>query len=255
VTAHEIAHMWIPMAVNTNERRYAWLDEGTTSFNDNAASAVFFPNRDAWSGTRASYLQSVMGGWDAPIMRWSDRHRTGGAYGLASYAKPAEVLRVLRNLLGEETFMEGYRAFFDRWAFKHAYPWDLFNTFEDVAGRELDWFWRAWYYESTQDGEWYLDRAVAEVERLPSGATRITVVDEGWIPMPVPVRITRANGDALERTIPVERWLTGADRATLTVPPGPPVTRVVIDPEELYPELSRENDVWRAETGTGSGSG
>ncbi len=245
VIAHEIAHMWVPMTLNSNERRYAWLDEGTTSFNDNAASAAFYPERDAWSGSRDGYLQAVMGGWDAPIMRWSDMHRSGDAYSIASYSKPAEVLRTLRHLLGEETFMEAYHAFYDRWAFRHPYPWDLFNTFEDVAGRELDWFWRAWYHESSQEGEWYLDRAVSAVERLPGGETRITIADEGWIPMPVPLRITRADGEVLERTIPVDRWLTGADRATMVVPEGSPVQKVVIDPDALYPELDRSNDVWQ----------
>jgi hypothetical protein len=245
VTAHEIGHMWVPMTLNSNERRYAWLDEGTTSFNENHARSDFYPGADAYSGDRDSYLQAARGAWGGPIMRWSDRHRPGGAYGVASYGKPATVLRALEGMLGEESFQSAYRAFYRRWAFKHPYPWDLFNTFEDVTGRDLEWFWRAWYYESVQDGKWYLDRAVVGVTPLPDGGTEITIADEGWVPMPVPVRITRSDGEVLERTIPVDRWLEGADRATIVVPPGSPIQEVVIDPDRWYPELDRGNDVWR----------
>ncbi|MEJ2679768.1 MAG: M1 family aminopeptidase, partial [Gemmatimonadota bacterium] len=71
---------------------------------------------------------------------------------MASYAKPAAVLHALQGVLGKEVFLQAYHEFFRRWAFKHAYPWDLWKTFEDVSGQNLSWFWRSWYYESTQYG-------------------------------------------------------------------------------------------------------
>jgi hypothetical protein len=244
VTAHELAHMWVPMMLSTNERRYAWLDEGTTSFNENNARAEFFEGSDPYAGDQQGYLSVARMGAEGPILRWSDTHRPGPAYGVASYAKPATVLHALRGVLGPETFERAWRAYYDRWAFKHPYPWDMFNTFEDVAGRDLDWFWRSWYYESTQDGDWFLDQAVGGVERLTSGETRITVRDLGWVPMPVRLRITRADGEVLERTIPVDRWLAGASEASVTIPDGPEVTEVVIDPDRLFPDIDRRNNDW-----------
>ena len=245
VTAHEIAHMWLPMAISTNERRYGWFDEGTTTFVENQARVDFFgPEHDPWPGEQRSYLRTARSRMEGPIMRWSDHHRPGPAYGVASYAKPAAVLHALKGVLGEESFDRAYRAFHERWAFRHAYPWDLFNTFEDVTGRELDWFWRSWFYESTLDGDWFLDQAVAEVTRLEDGSTRIAVEDRGWIPMPVPLTITREDGTTSERTIPVDVWLEGADRTTVTLPPGPPVTRVEIDAAGYFPDRDPSNDVW-----------
>ena len=38
VTSHELAHEWVPMIVNTDERRYGWMDEGTTTFNEEQAT-------------------------------------------------------------------------------------------------------------------------------------------------------------------------------------------------------------------------
>ena len=244
VTAHELAHMWVPMMLSTNERRYAWFDEGMTTFNENNARADFYPGLESYEADQASYLQVAEAGLEGPIMRWSDLHRPGPAYGIASYAKPGSVLHALRGVLGEETFMRAYHEYFDRWAFKHPYPWDMFRTFEDVADRDLDWFWRSWYYESVADGDWWLDQAVADVERLPDGRTRIAIRDLGWVPMPVHLRITRANGDTVRETIPVDAWLEGRASASVTLPEGAAVTRVEIDPERYFPDLDRTNNVW-----------
>ncbi|MDZ7689880.1 MAG: hypothetical protein U5K69_01780 [Balneolaceae bacterium] len=42
VIAHEFAHMSVPMIVSANERRFAWIDEGTTTFNENQARKDYF---------------------------------------------------------------------------------------------------------------------------------------------------------------------------------------------------------------------
>ncbi|MDZ7689879.1 MAG: M1 family aminopeptidase [Balneolaceae bacterium] len=86
------------------------------------------------------------------MIRWSDYHYPGPAYGVASYPKPASGLSILRAILGEETFHKAYRTFIEEWKYKHPYPWDLFNVFENVSGRDLDWFWRSFYYRNLDPG-------------------------------------------------------------------------------------------------------
>lgn len=116
VTAHELAHMWVPMMVANNERRYAWMDEGTTSFNENQAKKDFYPGIDWDLPEQESYIEVAMAAPEGALMTPSDYHVPGPAYGIASYDKPATVLTALRALLGEETFLLAYREFFDRWA-------------------------------------------------------------------------------------------------------------------------------------------
>ncbi len=241
VVAHELGHMWIPMIVSNNERRYAWMDEGTTTFNENMARMDFFPGPDHTAPDRENYLELARARGEGEIMRWSDYHYPGGAYGIASYQKPATVLATLREVLGEETFHQGLRAFFDRWAWKHPYPWDLFHTFEDVAGRDLDWFWQAWYYET-----WTLDQAVTDVRR-EDGGTAITIENRGRIPMPAPLAVTCEDGRVVERTVPVETWLDGARTATVRIDCA--ATRVELDPADRLPDVDRSNDVWPAGAG------
>ena len=56
VIAHELAHMWVPMIVSTNERRYGWLDEGMTTYNENQSRKEFFPEPTSERGDRNTYL-------------------------------------------------------------------------------------------------------------------------------------------------------------------------------------------------------
>ncbi|MDZ7658850.1 M1 family metallopeptidase [Fodinibius sp.] len=238
VIAHELAHMWVPMIVSTNERHYAWMDEGTTTYNENQAKKAYYPEGPDYDlNDMKSYLQITNTDAEGPIMRWSNHHYNGFAYGIASYPKPASMLVSLRSLLGEKTFNKALHEFIDRWKYKHPYPWDMFNTFEDVAGRDLDWFWRAWYYET-----WTLDQAVGNVS-IQDGTTRITIEDHGQAPMPANVEITKNDGSTMTRTIPVDTWLEGATQAVITVDGD--VTNVVIDPNKNYPDTNRKNNSWQ----------
>ncbi len=240
VIVHELAHMWVPMILSVDERRYSWFDEGITSFNEMMAQQDFYPGSSPIEEGRASYLQVALAGLEGPIMRRSDYHYPGPAFGIASYPKPATVLVALRGVLGMETFDAAYREFIARWAFKHPMPWDMFNTFEDVSGEDLDWFWRTWYYET-----WTLDQAVESVENTADGSV-IVIRDLGRAPMPANITITRADGEVLERTVPVERWLAGARSARVMVPAGSPVVRVEIDASNEFPDVDRTNNIWTA---------
>jgi aminopeptidase N len=224
------------MIVSTDERRYSWLDEGTTSFNENQARRDFFPGSDPAAADRNGYIQTARTRQEGEIMRRSDYHYPGPAYVVASYYKPSLVLDALRGVLGDETFDRAYREFIASWAFRHPYPWDLWNTFERVSGRDLDWFWRSWYYETG-----VLDQAVESVSS-DAGGTRIVVADRGDIPMPVLLAIRLASGEQVRREIPVESWLGGARTASVTVPGQ--VTRVEIDPELRFPDVNRGNNGW-----------
>jgi hypothetical protein len=241
VTAHEIAHMWIPMMVSTNERRYAWIDEGHTTFHTQQA------NVDRYSSSRFSrpnlfgqYLQIAGTDWEGPMMRWSDYHYPGPAYGVASYPKPASVLTALRGVLGNDLFEEANREFMKRWKYKHPYPWDFFNTVEDVSGRDLDWFWRSWYYET-----WVLDQAISSVS-ANNGVTTVVIEDQGNVPMPVPLRLTFDDGSMLETQLDVIDWLDGRTVLDFSIETDTPITRVEIDPEINFPDADRRNNVWES---------
>jgi hypothetical protein len=241
VTVHEFAHMWFPMQVGSDEKRRAWQDEGLTRFNQAQAMRSFFGGYDLERIVRDAYLGLARTGGEVELMRHGDLYPIGSpAYATASYQKMATNLVALRGLLGNETFVRAYREYGRRWLNKHPTEYDFFNTFNDVSGRDLSWFWRTWFYET-----WTLDHAIAGVH-ANGDSTTITVDDRGLAPMPVRLAITRQGTNrGVERVeIPVDVWLRGDRRATVRVASSPRITRVEIDPENAFPDIDRTNNRW-----------
>jgi hypothetical protein len=137
--AHEFGHMWFPMIVNSDEIRWAWMDEGTTVFNTAQAAADFYPETDPEFDEIRQYVGAANAGYDATMMRWTDWEYPT-AWGVAAYPKPAAAMLALRGVMGEEAFLEAFRGYVDTWAFKHPKPEDFFNWFETAAGRDLGWY-------------------------------------------------------------------------------------------------------------------
>jgi hypothetical protein len=238
--SHEIAHMWVPMIVGTNEKRYAWLDEGSANFIENQSRMELWPGVDHHRVEGRTYLQFAAAGQEQTMMRHADWYEPGNGYGLAAYVKPAALMVALRDLLGAETWDEAYRAFISEWAFKHPTPWDFFSTFERFAGRDLDWFWTPFYFDT-----WTLDHAVREVTTRPGSGARVVIEDRGLALFPARVRIRTSAGGTIEHDVPVEHWLAG--NRTFEIPveaSAGTVTRVEIDPAGYAPDVDRTNNLW-----------
>ncbi|MEP3655077.1 MAG: M1 family metallopeptidase [Litorimonas sp.] len=159
VIIHEIGHIYFPMVVNSDERRYTWMDEGLNSFLEYMAEYEWEENFPISRGTQnpldviPSYMTSSN---QVPIMTQSDSVLQ---FGPNAYSKPAASLIVLREtVMGRELFDFAFREYATRWKFKRPTPADFFRTMEDASAVDLDWFWRGWYY-----GTDHVDMAVTGV--------------------------------------------------------------------------------------------
>jgi len=243
---HETGHMWFPMQVGSNEKRHPWMDEGFTQFDVAQAMRVLYGEpreggraNDSEPGQRRVYLAAARRGDDMGLMRWGDQ-APSSRYFVMYYNKTAQVLAALRGILGEETFHRAFREYGRRWIGRHPEPEDFFNAIEDVTGRDLSWFWGTWFFEG-----WSLDQAVAGVV-AQGDSVAITLEDRGMAPMPVLLAVTRADGSVVRVDVPVGVWLAGARRQVVKVPAGAGVVRVEIDPDALFPDVDRDNQLWTA---------
>ncbi len=234
---HEVGHMWFPMQVGSNEERVPWQDEGLTQFNSAQGTMARY-HTDREGPARAAYLDVARAGDEVSLMRPADQYPDVNVYFVLPYMKTTTVLVALRSVLGDSLFHEAYREYGRRWQWKHPKPFDFFNSFDDVSGRDLSWFWRSWFYET-----WTLDQALAGV-RAAGDTTLIDIEDRGLVPMPVRVSVTRADGSVQQLEVPVDVWLGGARRTTLRVPSRPEITRVELDAANAFPDIDRSNQLW-----------
>ncbi|OGV64252.1 MAG: peptidase M1 [Lentisphaerae bacterium RIFOXYC12_FULL_60_16] len=63
-----------------------------------------------------------------------------------TYVKAAEVIRMLRAILGEETFRAAKNRYFEQYRGGNANTDEFFHCFETVSGRDLTQFKREWLY-------------------------------------------------------------------------------------------------------------
>lgn len=243
VLNHEIAHMWYPMMVGSNEPSFPWMDEGLATYVENYATGDFFGDDEAWQATVQSATNVLTAPGHTPIMRHADLHGPTGTRGASSYHKPAALLRSLEAIIGRDAVWRALAEYADDWLFAHPQPIDFFNTVERVAGRDLDWFWYPWFYETVA-----LDQALESVRvgQDPRAVT-VSVRDEGEAPMPILLRFTLEGGATASRVIPVdEAWLDPPSRTwTGSFEFDAPVQAVLINPEGMFLEPDRADNDWQ----------
>lgn len=238
VTDHEFGHTWFPMLVGSDERRWAWMDEGLNTFMNLYSTADFYGEDlsrviQQSSQQVARFAQSPYA--DQPIMTQSD-HIRRQALGMLAYRKPAVGLALLReHVVGPDRFDAAFKTYIDRWAYKHPQPSDFFRTIESVAGEELDWFWRGWFYET--DGA---DPAVTEVD---ADAATATIAQETDLLLPVPVELTFDDGSTQMVRVPTEAFATG-DTHAISWDDERTIDNITVDPNQVLPDVDRDNNDW-----------
>ena len=238
---HEHGHEWFPMIVGSNERRYAWMDEGFNTY----INAFSNERRTAGSSSWPMYVRNWKDvrerGISSPLMTPPDRIDRS-ALGAIGYRKPGAVMLALRNhVVGRETFDRAFREYTRRWAFKHPTPGDFFRTVENVSGQDLSWYWRSFFY-----GDDVLDIGVDGVTMTTIEGEQIARVSLGKhtsIPFPVAMRLRLADGSTTDVKLPVQIWSRG-DRYVADVAVKGRVTGVRLWPDPSVPDWNAGNDAW-----------
>ena len=144
VVIHEVGHNWFPMIVNSDERQWTWMDEGLNTFLQFLAQAEWQQKWSSGRGKPKSITSYMASSKQRPIMTNSESIHQ---FGNNAYSKPAAALNVLREtVMGRKLFDFAFKEYSTRWMFKRPEPADFFRTMEDASSKDLDWFWRGWFY-------------------------------------------------------------------------------------------------------------
>lgn len=252
VTIHEVGHNWFPMIVASDERKWTWMDEGLNSFLQYYAEQDWEKGYPSNRGPAKNVVKYMQDPDQVPIMTESeDIHR---AFGNNGYAKPAAGLVMLREqIMGPELFDQAFQEYSTKWAFKQPQPADFFRTLEEGGGDQLNYFWRGWFYTTYAN-----DQAVTSVTTQPADSligtsargkdyVRITIENKGGILLPIQMGVTYSDGTSELIKLPADAWRTNELKHSYGFFTNKTVVKVVVDPNEVFADVNRENNTWAKE--------
>lgn len=249
VIMHEVGHNWFYGILGSNERRYAWLDEGINSYNEQRylstkypTGTMLFKDDNAFAKLTDfnkygledfqffTYLFSARPNMDQPLNTHSAEYSNIN-YGAIVYAKSAVYLNYLRHSLGDSTMDASMHKYFEENKFKHPYPKSFENAFADVNQPTK------WFFEDAVNTSKELDYKI-KCARTKGDSTIVTIKNKGHIDGPVIVQFM--NGHSVLDT----KWVTGfSGKKKLTFQGS--YRKVCIDKGGVMPEVNRQNNFSR----------
>ena len=119
-----------------------------------------------------------------------------------SYQKGAWVLHMLRNEIGNESFLKGLRLFYDRYRNSNALTDDFKHVMEEVSGKELTVFFRQWLWVPGQP-----ELKISTKRSDRSGTTEIKIEQKQkyLFDFSLDLLLSSANGEHREKVHVTER--------------------------------------------------
>ena len=194
VTSHEIAHSYFPFYMGTNERKYAWMDEGWATMLPDVIQHRLAPNYDPIARNIKRFSEVSGSELDIPMMVPTIVYGSNvfrPSYRNAAYSRPGAAYLTLQNILGEKLFAKALQEYIRRWHHKHPIPYDFFFTFNEVSGQDLSWFWKPWFFDFG-----YPDLGIKKIHRTKTG-TDIIINKIGSLPVPIYLELETEDGTHL----------------------------------------------------------
>ncbi len=143
VVAHEMAHQWSGDLVTMGWWDNIWLNEGFATWMENKATDHFNPSWQTWPRQHADHEQAMA--QDAaptthPIQQViRDESEANSAFDVISYQKGSQIIRMVEDWIGPDTFRDGMRRYMKAHAYGNATSADLWAALgavshQDVAG-------------------------------------------------------------------------------------------------------------------------
>jgi aminopeptidase N len=146
--AHELFHQWFGDLVTTESWSNLTVNESFANYSEvlwndykygkDAAAAKNFEDME-------NYLRSGSGNKDLVRFHYADKE---DMFDAVIYNKGGRILHMLHNFLGDSAFFKGLNIYLTTNKFKSAEAQQLRLAFEEVSGKDLNWFFNQWYYGS-----------------------------------------------------------------------------------------------------------
>ena len=240
IAEHEVGHSYFPFYMGINEHRYGFMDEGWTTAFENMIAIADMGKEKA----NNFFKQFRVNGWatnpsdetQIPIIT-PVNILSGQAMGHNEYGKPALAYLGLKDMLGDDQFKKCLHGFMDRWHGKHPIPWDMFNSFSDINGKDLSWYWNNWFFTSN-----YMDVAAEKVEPTKTGYS-ITVKNIGGFAIPLDIVMEYADGTTETLHQSAAMWEKNQQMVTIDIKTAKKITYLKLD-GGIYVDANDKDNSW-----------
>jgi aminopeptidase N len=148
VIAHELFHQWFGDYVTAESWSNLTVNESFADYSETLWQEYKY-GKDAGDAENyigmQNYLQS--GSDKKDLVRFYYRERED-MFDPVSYQKGGRILHMLRNFVGDSAFFKSLNNYLTTNKFKSAEAHQLRLAFEEVTGRDLNWFFNQWYFGS-----------------------------------------------------------------------------------------------------------
>ena len=146
--AHELFHHWFGDLVTSESWSNLTLNESFANYSEYLWREYKYGKLDAdmhLFEANQAYLNGQNSNKHLVRFNYTDKE---DMFDAVSYNKGGAILHMLRNYLGDTAFFEGLKQYLTTYQYKSAEVHQLRLIFEEITGKDLNWFFNQWYYNS-----------------------------------------------------------------------------------------------------------
>jgi aminopeptidase N len=144
--AHELFHHWFGDLVTSESWSNLTLNESFANYSEYLWEAYKY-GEEAAEMHLYENIKLYIDGQEATkkLVRFKYLDNED-MFDLVSYNKGGAILHMLRNYVGDAAFFESLKMYLNEYQYKSAEAHDLRLVFEEVTGKDLNWFFNQWYF-------------------------------------------------------------------------------------------------------------
>lgn len=237
LTDHEVFHTMFPFYMGINETKYGWMDEGWSTMGEWLISSIIDTAIADDYGIK-SYENFAGTESDPPITTLTTQ-LNGTPMFLNSYVKPALGYLYIKDYLGDELFTKAIHYYIEKWHGKHPMPYDFFNCMNTGSGKNLNWFWKRWFFDSGVP-----DLAIDKVKKRGK-KYEVTILSKGTKPVPVDLLVTLDDNTVVKLNKSIGVWEKGNTSTTVSFSTDKNVLRITLG-STYIPDVNKQDNRWEA---------
>lgn len=250
VIVHEVGHNWFYGILGSNEREYPWMDEGINSFYEQRYTSEIKNNKGYYGDigkvtklfgatiktpfdvNRLACDYILRNGSDQALGLHSEKFLPEN-YGIIAYMKGANAMNYLYNSLGQASFDSCTMLYFNKWQFRHPYPADLQQIFNENSNKDFNWF-----FSGILNNADHSDYKIQKIKHYNNNYS-LFIKNKGKLDSPLLLALYKE--DKITDTIFSEGFL-GKKSFEIA---EKDFDKIVIDPNNLMFEIKRTNNAIR----------